>query len=199
MAALPKVMLVLADHDSAPTALFETAQLRRLAAQALPLHEGSCDDLQGVVSCIGMLQFTEPCTESNAGLVIVFPSTAQICDSAEAVLQELLRHRRNFAQRVTPVPGDLQAPVPFEMCEAAMRRPFACTPLHSAYVVQPSDFLTAWAMVGECMQYAGLIKPAGRACLDGGDRRSSKESFRRGFRRQRVCDCSPARRASFSG
>ena len=37
-AALPKVTLVLADHDSAPTALFETAQLRRLAAQALSLH-----------------------------------------------------------------------------------------------------------------------------------------------------------------
>ena len=31
---------------------------------------------------------------------------------------------------------------------------FSCTPLHSAFAEEPYDFLVAWALVGEWMQYA---------------------------------------------
>ena len=54
-AAIPDATLVLADHDSAPTALFEVAQLRNLAAKALQLHENSAENLQDRDSWLQLL------------------------------------------------------------------------------------------------------------------------------------------------
>ena len=72
-----------------------------------------------------------------------------------ASLAQAMMFSRNSYDADVTLPNELHLCRATCRCEDAMRRrPYACTPLQAAHVIEPSDFLTAWAMVGEWMQYA---------------------------------------------
>ena len=148
----PAAHLLIADHDSAPVSLFEAGQLFRLAQQVLLDAQrlaGAADaPSAGVILC------SECRAEVNAGFVLVRQSqqfNGPCPDSDTELANLVVKAREEFqASQHPPLEPAVDGPCPLaDVQAAALRRPFAATPLGNCAALHPADYLRGWAIMGE--------------------------------------------------
>ena len=136
----PAAHLLIADHDSAPVSLFEAGQLSRVAQQVLL----DAQRLAGAVNVpsAGVILCSECRAEVNAGFVLVRqsqPLNGPRPDSDTELANLVVKAREEFqASQRPPLSPVVEGPCPLaDVQAAALRRPFAATPLGNCAALRP--------------------------------------------------------------